>query len=288
MIDLKKLVGANVHFGHKSSRWHPKMAPFIWGTRNDIHLINVAQTAYQMEKAAQFLESLAAQKRSILIVGTKKVSQSVVEEIGKKLNNPYVVHRWIGGTLTNWANVKKCITKLLHAEDVLAKADQYAYTKKERASLQKDIERLQRNVGTIRNFSWPIGALILVDVKKEQTALREALSVGVPVVALVDTNCDPSMVDYVIPCNDDATSSVKVVLDYLADAIERGKQKAATQAVEAAQETTNVAHEKQEVLQLREEDGDEQGKARRKREKEEAKLAKGREKRPAPRQKTSK
>jgi small subunit ribosomal protein S2 len=272
MIDLKKLVSSNVHFGHKAARWHPKMAPYIWGSRNDIHLINVAQTAHQLEKAAQFLENVAAQKRSILFVGTKKIAQDIVKEIGEKLKVPYVIHRWIGGTLTNFSQVRKSITKLLHAEDILAKAAQLAYTKKERVSLQKMVERLQKNVGTIRNFTWPVGAVVLVDIKKEQTALREAASVGIPVVALVDTNCDPSLVDYVIPANDDAASSVKVILDYLAQAIERGQQHAAEQV----QEQVAMPEEKEEVLQLSEEDEDD-AQARRKRAKEEAgKVSKGR------------
>lgn len=227
MIDFRRLVQAGVHFGHKTSRWHPKMAPFIWGYKNNIHLINVAKTAQQMEAAAQFLESIAAEKKTILWVGTKKVSQPIIDEIGKRLNCPYVIHRWIGGTLTNYSQVKKSITKLLHYEDILAKAakaEQPMYTKKEIGMLQKAYERLQKNVGTIRNFTWPIGAVVLVDVKKEQTALREAKAQGVPIVALVDTNCDPSVIDYVIPGNDDATSAIKEVMTYLADAVENGQK----------------------------------------------------------------
>ncbi|MBI2775044.1 30S ribosomal protein S2 [Candidatus Dependentiae bacterium] len=227
MIDLKKLIEAGVHFGHKTSRWNPKMEPFIWGHRNNIHLINVKATGDRLEKAAQFLESIASTKKSILFVGTKKVAQEPVATVGQRLKLPYVIHRWIGGTLTNNSQVKKSITKLLHFEDIVSKSDQHLYTKKEYGVYQKMVDRLMKNVGSIRNFTMPVGAVVLVDVKKEQTALREANAMGIPVVALVDTNSDPSMVNYPIPGNDDAVSSIRIMLDYLADAVARGQEKAA-------------------------------------------------------------
>jgi small subunit ribosomal protein S2 len=234
LIDLKKLIDAGVHFGHKTSRWNPKMEPFIWGQRNSIHLINVRATGDCLERSAKFLEAVAADKKTILWVGTKKVAQEIIATIGKRLNSPYVVHRWIGGTLTNNSQVKKSVTKLLHLEDVLAKSEQHAYTKKEYGVFQKMADRLVKNVGSIRNFTLPVGAVILVDVKKEQTALREAAAMGIPVVALVDTNSDPSLVQYPIPCNDDAAASVRVILDYLADAVENGQKIAAQRKEDAA------------------------------------------------------
>jgi small subunit ribosomal protein S2 len=224
MIDYKKLVEAGVHFGHKMSRWHPKMAPYIWGYRDGIHLIDVSKSARQLEKAAEFLKAIAADGNTIMWVGTKKPAQEIITQIGSRLNCPFVTHRWIGGSLTNFSQVKKSVTKLLHLEDVVTKASQMHYTKKELVMLQKNIDRLKKNVGSISNMTWPIGAVVVVDVKKEATALREALQMGIPVVALVDTNSDPSFVDYVIPCNDDAPKSIAVILDYLAQAVEVGQK----------------------------------------------------------------
>jgi small subunit ribosomal protein S2 len=263
MVDLKKLIEAGVHFGHKTSRWNPKMDPFIWGQRNNIHLINVKATADRLEKAAQFLESIAAGKKTILWVGTKKVAQEPVTLIGTRLNQPYVIHRWIGGTLTNNSQVKKSITKMLHFEDILSKSDQHTYTKKEYGVFQKMVDRLIKNVGSIRNFTMPVGAVVLVDVKKEQTALREAHAMGIPVVALVDTNSDPSLVDYPIPGNDDAVSSVRAVMDYLADAVGRGQEKAAQLKEEQALAAATKAEEEPSQM-LPSENVEEEKRARRK------------------------
>ena len=240
MVDYRELVKAGVHFGHQKARWSPKMAPYIWGFKNGVHLIDVSKTATQLEKAAQFLESIAAQGKTILWVGTKKPAQQAILSVAEKIKMPYVTHRFIGGTLTNHPQIKKAVTKLLHYKDVLARSEKYPhYTKKELSLLQKDIERLEKNVGGITKLSWPVGALVLIDVRKEASALREAQRMGVPVVALVDTNNDPSMVDYVIPGNDDAPRAIKVIVDYLGDAVEKGIQAAAEAKVtvsEAADE----------------------------------------------------
>ena len=243
MIDFRKLVEAGVHFGHKMSRWHPKMASYIWGFRDNIHLIDVSKTARELEKAAQFLESVAADGKSIMWVGTKKAAQKSVVDVANRLDYPCVTHRWIGGTLTNYSQVKKSVTKLLHLEDIVKKSEGMHYTKKEFVVMQKAIDRLTKNVGRIANMSWPIGAVVLVDVKKEATALREAVHMDIPVVGLVDTNSDPSLVDYVIPCNDDAPKSINLILDYLAQAAEKGKQKAEKKSEEkkAKQEEAKAA-----------------------------------------------
>lgn len=227
MVDIKELVKNGVHFGHQTSRWCPLMAPYIWGHRRGVHLIDVSKTAINLEKAASFLNETAAQGKTILWVGTKKPAQAVVEQLGARLDAPHVVHRWVGGTITNHSQVKKAVTKLLHYEDVLAKSEDFHYIKKELNTFQKILGRLKETVGGIVSLSWPIGAIVLVDVKKEQTALREAVVAGIPVVALVDTNSDPSMVDYVIPCNDDSPKSISIILDYLAASVEKGKKVAA-------------------------------------------------------------
>lgn len=238
MIDFRSLIKAGVHFGHQTSRWSPKMAAYIWGHKNNVHLIDVSKTAHQLEKAAKFLESVAAEGKTILFVGTKKAAQEVVATAATNLNMPYVSHRWIGGTLSNYYQVKKSVTKLMHLEDVITKTERSSsfYTKKEMGVFQKMVDRLRKNVGGISNVTWPLGAIVLVDVRKESSALREAAAVGVPVVALVDTNGDPSLVDYVIPGNDDAPRAIKVIIDYLAQAVERGKEIAATKPVKTQEE----------------------------------------------------
>ncbi len=227
MIDYRELVKAGVHFGHQKSRWSPKMAPYIWGFKNGVHLVDVSKTATQLEKAAKFLEGIAAQGKTILWVGTKKAAQGAILDATSRLNMPYVTHRFIGGTLTNHSQIKKAVTKLLHYKDVLGRSEKFPhYTKKELNALQKDTERLEKNVGGITSLLWPVGALVLIDVRKEASALREAARMGVPVVALVDTNNDPSMVDYVIPGNDDAPRAIRVIVDYLADAVAKGVEAA--------------------------------------------------------------
>lgn len=239
MIDLKKLAQAGVQFGHLTSRWCPKMKPVIWGQKNGIHLIDLSKTAQELEKAAQFLESVAATGKPILWVGTKKAAQGAIRQTAESLQLPFVTHRWIGGILTNYPQVKKSVTKLLHYEDIIAKAEQSHYTKKELSSYGKLIERLEKNVGGIRKLGWPLGALVVVDVKKEHVAVKEALYAGIPVVALVDTNSNPEGIQFPIPANDDAPRSIEVLISYLAEAVRRGKEVAAThQQVEISAEVT--------------------------------------------------
>jgi small subunit ribosomal protein S2 len=223
---IKKLVEAGVHFGHLVSRWCPKMEPYIWGQRNKIHLIDVSKTARQIDKAATFLESVAASGKQILWIGTKKAAQDVVAKSAQVVGMPFVNHRWIGGTLSNHSQVKKSVTRLVYHEDVIEKSAKVPhYTKKELNVFQKIVDRLEKNVGGIRNLRWPLGAVIIVYVKEEAAALKEAAAMGIPVVALVDTNSDPSLVDYVIPGNDDAARSIGLVMDYLVQAVQAGIEK---------------------------------------------------------------
>ncbi|MGB8367346.1 MAG: 30S ribosomal protein S2 [Candidatus Babeliales bacterium] len=225
MIDFRQLVKVGIHFGHQTSRWCPKMAPYIWGFKNKVHLIDVSKTAFQLEKASQFLEKIAAKKEQILWVGTKKSARDTIFKVAAKLNMPYVNHRWIGGTLSNYSQVRKSVTKLLHYEDVVAKAEKFPhYTKKELNTFQKIINRLKKSIGGIVDLKWPVGAVVIVDVEKEQSAVREAAVMGVPIVAIVDTNGDPSLVDYVIPANDDAPQAIEFIMDYLAKAVSKGEE----------------------------------------------------------------
>ena len=243
-IDLKALIKAGVHFGHQASRWSPKMDPYIWGHRRGVHLIDVSKTAHQLEKAAKFLTDVAKSGKSILWVGTKKPAQEIISKVAKALDMPYVNHRWIGGTLTNFTQVKKSVTNLLHFDDVIAKAAQFAYTKKELNTISKQADRLRKNVGGIVNLKLPVGAVVLIDVRKEQSALKEAVVSGVPIVGLVDTNSDPSLVDYVIPANDDSPKSISLIIDYLEQAVAKGKAEAKTASATAKAEKEKAAAEK--------------------------------------------
>lgn len=244
MIDLRVLVKAGVHFGHQSSRWSPRMMPYIWGTKNHVHLIDISKTASQLEKAAKFLEGVIGEGKTVLWVGTKKPAQAIIKEAATTLGMPYVTHRWIGGTLTNFMQVKKSITKYLHIKDVLEKSDRAIYTKKELNTFQKLVDRLEKNIGGILNLKHPIGALVVIDVRKERSVIKEAEVMGIPVIGLVDTNSDPSGVSFVIPGNDDATRSIKVIVDYLAAAGQKGKEIAKEKQLEAKKEEELLAVKK--------------------------------------------
>jgi small subunit ribosomal protein S2 len=240
MRDFKGLFGelvkAGVHFGHQKSRWCPKMEQYIWGYKNKVHLIDVSKTAFQLDKSEKFLESVAAEGGTVLWVGTKKAAAESIEKVGRKLNQPYVNHRWLGGTLLNFSQVKKSLTRLLHYEDVLAKSESNPfYTKKELNLYRKTADKLEKTVGGIRKLALPVSAIVVVDVTKEQSAVKEAVLMGVPVVGIVDTNSDPSLVDYVIPANDDSPQSINLILDYLSNAVTRGKETAAKNAKSASE-----------------------------------------------------
>jgi len=245
MVDFRELVRLGAHFGHIKRRLHPKMNRYIWGVKNDVHLIDVSKTAPLIERAAKFLESVAADGKTILWVGTKKPAQLAIFEASQKLKMPYVNHRWIGGTLSNFSQVKKSVTKLLHYQDILEKSEKFPlYTKKEMNSISKMVDRLKKNIGGIKDLTWPIGAVVLVDVIKEGSAMREAHTVGIPVIALVDTNSDPSLVDHVIPVNDDSARVVTFVIDYLSEASLRGQKNAKEVAKKAKEKAAAEIQEK--------------------------------------------
>ena len=249
MIDIKKLIEAGVQFGHQTWRWNPRMERYIWGKKNGVHLIDVSKTAFQLEKAARFLEEVASEGKQVLFVGTKKAAQGAIQQTAEKLHSPYASKRWVGGTLSNFSQVKKSVTKLLHFEDVSTKSDKMDYTKKELAGFQKIVDRLKNNVGGIRNLSWPIGALVVIDSKKEATAIKEAVAVGIPVVALVDTNSDPAGVAIVIPGNDDVARSINVIMEVLEEAVARGIAKAQERKVAPAQQELDAQPGVEQMLE---------------------------------------
>ncbi|MBA3751179.1 30S ribosomal protein S2 [Candidatus Dependentiae bacterium] len=232
MIDLRLLIKNGVHFGHQTARWSPQMKPYIWGSKNDIHLIDVSKTAAGLERAAKFLEQVASEGRTILWVGTKKAAQDAIEYAAQETNSPLVKYRWVGGAFTNNRMVRKAIANCLNYEDIIEKSEQFPYKKKELNTLKKRVARLHRIVGGIRNLSWPVGAVVVVDVKKEHVCVKEARAVGIPIVAIVDTNGDPTGIDFVIPGNDDAPRSVRLLIDWLVDSVKRGKEVAASRPKE--------------------------------------------------------
>lgn len=221
-VDIRKLIEAGVHFGHQRSKWCPKMKPYIWGERNKTHLIDISKTAVQLERASEFLYSIVASGKKVLFLGTKRAAQDVIKKVGTETKMPYVDHRFVGGTLTNWSQVRKSLTRLLHLEDVLAKSkDVQFYTKKELSIFNKMVARLERYVGGLRNFVYnDLGAIVVVDVEKERSAILEASAMNVPIVALVDTNADPSLIDYVIPANDDSPQSIEMIFSTLQEAVQ--------------------------------------------------------------------
>ncbi|NBX78381.1 30S ribosomal protein S2 [bacterium] len=227
MVDFSQLIKAGLHFGHQTSRWCPKMAPYIWGQRGGVHLLDISKIAYSLEKAAVFLESVAAEGKTVLWVGTKKPAKELIVNTAKALNMPYVDHRWVGGTITNFYQVKKAVTKYLHYQDVIAKAavtENHHYTKKELGGFQKSSDRMEKTVGGLKELRMPLGALVVIDVRKEITAIQEATAAGIPVVALVDTNGDPEGVSFVIPGNDDSPNGIQLVLEYLAARVAKGAE----------------------------------------------------------------
>lgn len=223
-VDIKQLLEAGVHFGHKTSRWHPKMAPYIHSKRQDSHIIDLTKTVEGLEKALPFLTATVAAGKSILLVATKKQTKDLVRKTAEELGQPYMTERWLGGTLTNVGTVSTQIKKLKDLERRMASGDlEKRYSKLEVQRFQEEIDDLNSKYGGIKDLSGKPGALFVIDVIGDANAIREAKTLGVPVVALVDTNADPSVVDYVIPGNDDAIKGVALILDYVAKAIAAGK-----------------------------------------------------------------
>ncbi len=252
-IDLKQMLEAGVHFGHKTSRWSPKMKPFIWGAKNHVHLIDVSKTALLLERAGKFLKEVASNGGKFLFVGTKKAAQGLIQQSATSVHMPYVIHRWVGGTLSNYDQVKKAVTRLLHMRDIVKKSTTH-YKKKEISMIQKEIARLEKNVGGIIDLDYPPAALIVVDAKKECSAIKEAERLNIPVIALVDTNTDPDGVAFVIPSNDDSPKAISFVIDYLESSIKEGvklheatKAKAVLARKEAADAKNKEAKEIKEA-----------------------------------------
>ena len=223
VISMKALLETGVHFGHRTRKWHPKMKTYIFTERNGIHIIDLQQTVSSLETAYALVRDTAAKGGTVLFVGTKRQAQETIQKEAERCGMPYINQRWLGGTLTNWKTIKDRINELKRLEGRQTQGDLGNRTKKEELIIGRKILRLQDRLGGIRAMVKLPDLLFIVDVRREETAVKEANSLGVPVVALVDTNCDPSGVDYVIPANDDAIRAIKLMAAKLADAVLEGK-----------------------------------------------------------------
>jgi small subunit ribosomal protein S2 len=236
VVTMRELLEAGVHFGHQTRRWNPKMRRFIHMERGGIYIIDLRQTLEHLEEAHDFARNVASRNGTMLFVGTKKQAQDSVEEQAKRVGMPYVNHRWLGGLLTNWRTIAERIDRLHELRRLRDEGQLELLPPKERMSMLGELEKLDANLGGVADIRRQPDAVFVVDLRKEQIAIREARRLGIPVVGLVDTNCDPDEADYVIPGNDDAIRSCSLVTRVVADGIEAGKQKVTERTFDAAAE----------------------------------------------------
>ena len=224
VVSMKQLLEAGVHFGHQTRRWNPKMAEYIYTERNGIYIIDLQKTVKKIEEAYLFVRDVAAEGGNILFVGTKKQAMDAIREEALRCEQYYVNTRWLGGMMTNFKTIKKSIAKLNNLQKMAEDGTFELLPKKEVSVLQKQTADLEKNLGGIKNMKGLPAAIFVVDPKKEQNAVDEARKLGIPVIGIVDTNCDPDVIDYVIPGNDDAIRAIKLIASILADAVLEGKQ----------------------------------------------------------------
>lgn len=226
-VDIKKLLEAGAHFGHKTERWHPKMAPYIHSKRNGNHIIDLTKTVDGLDKALAFLTKVASEDKQILLVGTKRQAQDIVKKVAVATNMPYVTERWLGGMLTNWNTIGGRVKHLQELENRMASGElANKYSKLEVQRYQEEIDQMNVLYGGIKELNKKPGAVFVIDIVDDANAVREAKKIGTPIVALVDTNADPTQVTYPIPSNDDAIKTIQLMMDYVQAAIEAGKAKA--------------------------------------------------------------
>ena len=236
VVSMKQLLEAGVHFGHQTRRWNPKMKPYIFTERNGIYIIDLQKTVRKIEDAYNFVRDVAAEGKSILFVGTKKQAQESISVEAQRCNMFFVNQRWLGGTMTNFKTIRQRIARLNQIDEMEANGDFDVLPKKEVIGLMAERDKLERNLGGIREMKNLPGALFIVDPRKERIAVAEARALGIPIVAIVDTNCDPDEIDYVIPGNDDAIRAVKLIAGKMADAVLEGHQGEQTEEAAPAAE----------------------------------------------------
>ena len=219
VISMKQLLEAGVHFGHQTRRWNPKMAPYIFTERNGIYIIDLQKTVRKVEDAYNFVRSISQEGKTMLFVGTKKQAQEAVRDEALRCNMFFVNERWLGGMLTNFQTIQRRVSRLRQLEEMDANDGFAGLHKKEVLQLRHEMERLQKFLGGIKSMNKLPGALFVIDPRREEIAVQEARKLGIPVVGIVDTNCDPDLIDYVIPANDDAISAVRLILSYVCKVI---------------------------------------------------------------------
>lgn len=243
-VDIKALLAAGAHFGHKTERWHPKMAPYIHSKRGGTHIIDLAKTVEALDEALAFLQKTASDGKQVLLIGTKRQAQDLVKQAAENTGMPYVTERWLGGMLTNWNTIGGRVKHLQELENRMANGElANKYNKLEVQRFQEEIDQMNTLYGGIKELNRKPGAVFIVDIVNDINAVREANKLGVPIVAIVDTNADPSLVQYPIPANDDAIKTIQLILDYVQSAINDGKatSKKAADKDEAASQPPAVA-----------------------------------------------
>lgn len=224
-ISLAQLLEAGVHFGHKAYRWNPKMFPYIYTERNNIHILDLVQSAQLLREANGYLQSSAEKGQTFLFVGTKRQASALIAQEAKRCNSYYVNHRWLGGMLTNWVTLKSRIARLKALEQEEADEVFNLLPKKEASLRRKELEKLRKNLNGVKDMERLPDVVIVIDQKREITAIRECRKLGIPIISILDTNCDPDLVDIPIPGNDDAVGSIKLILQSLTDSINIGKSR---------------------------------------------------------------
>ena len=251
VVAMKQLLEAGVHFGHQTKRWDPKMAEYIYQARNGIHIIDLQKTSKKIDEAYAFMKEVAEEGKDILFVGTKKQAQECIKDAAIKSNMFYVDQRWLGGMLTNFKTIRKRIERLNKLEEMQENGTFDVLPKKEVAALKNEMEKLEKNLGGIKEMTRMPGAMFVVDPKNERIAVLEAKKLNIPIIGLIDTNCNPEDVDYPIPGNDDAIRAVKLITDVMANAIIEGRQGEILEAeteMEATEATTEEAKDIEEVV----------------------------------------
>jgi small subunit ribosomal protein S2 len=252
-LSMKELLEAGAHFGHQTHKWNPKMKKYVFGERNGIYIIDLAKTIPLAKQAADFLTKTVAEGKPILFVGTKRQASETMRKFAEESGSFHVTHRWLGGMLTNYKTITLSVDKLRKVEKMKETGDFDLLTKKERSKVEKDVAKLERNLGGIKDMRKLPGALFIVDPSNEKIAILEAKTLGIPVVAITDTNCDPTGIDYVIPGNDDAIKSINIFAEYFSSAISQGAKKASAKKGEAPKKDASLEKEMLEKFEKKSE-----------------------------------
>ncbi|MBU1149155.1 30S ribosomal protein S2 [Patescibacteria group bacterium] len=246
-VSLLDMLKSGVHFGHQTSKWHPKMKPYIFSARNGVHIINLEISAAKLQEAVEYVTKLVADGEQILFLGTKRQAKPIIIKHAKEAGMPYIADKWLGGTFTNFKNIFKLVSRLKDLRGKFQSGEIKKYSKKERSVYQSEMEKLERLVGGIENMSKLPAAIFIIDTKEERTAVREARKKGIPIIAIADTNIDPNQIDYPMPGNDDATKSIELFTSAIAEAVKDSQTKKETKPAPSSKKETEAEPKKSEV-----------------------------------------